>query len=104
MGFGAGLARHIGGREQRPKKNLPGIELETPRNNSEHGVGPPIEDQSLPDGAWRAAEKSLPSGIAQHHGRPSVQVGRTKRAALRGGHPKYFEEARRDGFALRAAR
>src|ERR1022692_3690724 len=67
-------------------------------------VSPPIECERLPDGAWRAAEKSLPSGIAQHHGRHSVQVGRTKRAALRRGRPKYFEEARRDGFALRAAR
>src|ERR1039458_1722005 len=63
MEFGAGLARHVGGREQRPKENLPGIEFETARHDAEHSVSPPVEYERLPDGAWRAAEKSLPSGI-----------------------------------------
>ena len=49
-------------------------------------------------------EQRLPSGIAQHHRRAAIQVGRTERAALRGGHAQRFEEARRDRFAQRAAR
>ncbi|MGA3079384.1 MAG: hypothetical protein ABSG56_37605 [Bryobacteraceae bacterium] len=100
----AGVSSAHGGREQRPKERLPGIELETARHDAEHSVSPAVEGQRLADGAGRAAEQGLPSGIAEHQCRASIQVCWTKRAPLGGGHPEGFEEPRRDGFAQRAAR
>src|ERR1039458_1127021 len=46
-----------------------------------------------------------PAIVYSSHCHPAIPLyHRRPIAALPGGHPKYFEEARRDGFALRAAR